>query len=487
MQDYFLSDEGKKLSLSHKEVNVSGFTISVNIWGWISPWLGAVCKVGSFGTTASLFRGNDMDFYIERGRLIMAHNEVCRQAESGDLPLDSSIAESLTLGESIVSTVLSNHGKAEDLKPEEVVEIITALFGYARKLCSFGYIAPLSDWPEEYMTPRIDAIMQAKCPSDRAATRLLLTSPTMEKYSDIARIELCRAVLGDEDLTGWLKKWFWLDFGHIGKVLTKEMLPEKYPQIFLTKEEAEIELKRIQSAAADTAKRQDELFVGLGLDDSEKNVFILAQKFAFLKGYRMEVLSCVNAFFDEVFSCYAKKFGWDKDVFLFSTLDEVCGYLVGGHTDQDVVLKRKNDSIWILDNEEDGLIILQGEDAERFRKNRLLVEVEAMKSDLIKGNTAFPGVVKGKVKIVINASDLNKVEDGDILVAVQTTPELLPGMKKAAAFVTDIGGITSHAAIVSRELKKPCVVGTKNATKVLKDGDTVKVDADHGYILLQES
>ncbi len=67
-----------------------------------------------------------------------------------------------------------------------------------------------------------------------------------------------------------------------------------------------------------------------------------------------------------------------------------------------------------------------------------------------------------------------------------TTPEMVPVMKRAAAFVTDEGGITCHAAIVSREMKKPCIIGTKIATKVLKDGDLVEVDANRGIVRILE-
>ncbi|MBI2476111.1 MAG: phosphoenolpyruvate synthase, partial [Candidatus Taylorbacteria bacterium] len=78
--------------------------------------------------------------------------------------------------------------------------------------------------------------------------------------------------------------------------------------------------------------------------------------------------------------------------------------------------------------------------------------------------------------------DLEKVKPGDILVTSMTTPNMVPTMKRAAAFITDEGGITSHAAIVSREMKKPCIIGTKIATKVLKDGDLVEVDANSGVV-----
>jgi phosphoenolpyruvate synthase/pyruvate phosphate dikinase len=100
----------------------------------------------------------------------------------------------------------------------------------------------------------------------------------------------------------------------------------------------------------------------------------------------------------------------------------------------------------------------------------------------IKGKTAYPGLVKGKVRIVRFKRDMEKFNDQEIIVSPMTEPYYLPIMKKAAAFVTDDGGVLCHAAIVSRELKKPCVIGTKIATKVLKDGDLVEVNADKGVV-----
>jgi pyruvate,water dikinase len=77
---------------------------------------------------------------------------------------------------------------------------------------------------------------------------------------------------------------------------------------------------------------------------------------------------------------------------------------------------------------------------------------------------------------------MNKVQKGDILVTSMTTPDYVPAMERAAAFITDEGGLSCHAAIVAREMKKPCIIGTKIATKVLKDGDIVEVDANQGIV-----
>jgi pyruvate,water dikinase len=109
------------------------------------------------------------------------------------------------------------------------------------------------------------------------------------------------------------------------------------------------------------------------------------------------------------------------------------------------------------------------------------VEVEEGKI-LLKGLGASPGIGVGKVKIVLSQDEISKVEEGDILVTTMTTPDMVPAMKKAAAIVTEEGGLTCHAAIVSRELGVPAVVGTEKATKVLKDGMIVTVDGDKGIV-----
>lgn len=107
----------------------------------------------------------------------------------------------------------------------------------------------------------------------------------------------------------------------------------------------------------------------------------------------------------------------------------------------------------------------------------------------IKGTIAYKGLVRGRVTIAPMLTDpeaiaqvVAKMNDGDVLVAESTTPELLLLCKKASAIVTDQGGMLSHAAVVSREMKKPCVIGTLRATQVLKDGDMVEVDADNGVV-----
>ena len=148
------------------------------------------------------------------------------------------------------------------------------------------------------------------------------------------------------------------------------------------------------------------------------------------------------------------------------------------------VLKERASGYFFTDNQ-----LFVGKTRKFIEKKFNIKLEETAKNDSVKefkGWSAFKGIVKGIVKIVYGARQMDKVKEGDIIVAPMTLPDILPAMKKAIAFITDEGGIVCHAAIISREMKKPCIVGTKIATKVLKDGDLVEVDADKGLVKIMK-
>ncbi len=118
---------------------------------------------------------------------------------------------------------------------------------------------------------------------------------------------------------------------------------------------------------------------------------------------------------------------------------------------------------------------------ERSPEERPSVAEEAGKI-LLKGETASAGAYSGPVKIVHDPSELGKIQKGDILVTRMTTPDMVPAMQRAGAIVTDEGGMTCHAAIVSREMGTPCIVGTEHATEVLRDGEIITVHASRGIV-----
>lgn len=184
-----------------------------------------------------------------------------------------------------------------------------------------------------------------------------------------------------------------------------------------------------------------------------------ARELVYLRTLRTDALYEMYYLAQPVFSRYAKEIGVEN------LKDYISDELLAG-----VVSEVPHEHAIIKDGE--NVVVVR----ESIVTNQNLATTE------VKGVVAFKGIVRGKVKIVHVPAESSKVEVGDILVTNMTTPAFVSAMHRAAAFVTNEGGITCHAAILARELKKPCITGTKNATKILKDGDMVEVDAEAGVV-----
>ncbi|HNI41305.1 MAG: phosphoenolpyruvate synthase [Methanomicrobiales archaeon] len=131
----------------------------------------------------------------------------------------------------------------------------------------------------------------------------------------------------------------------------------------------------------------------------------------------------------------------------------------------------------------DTIYILQSRPITTIRSGATSVKTETGEGKiLVKGQGASPGVATGRVVVIRDVKDTGSVKAGDILVTKMTNPDMVPAMQKVAAIVTDEGGMTCHAAIVSRELGTPAVVGTRNATSILKPGQLITVDGEKGFI-----
>ncbi|MCU0679906.1 MAG: PEP-utilizing enzyme [Planctomycetes bacterium] len=189
------------------------------------------------------------------------------------------------------------------------------------------------------------------------------------------------------------------------------------------------------------------------------------------------VFSCEIKFMKKIAKCISNQSNYKIRNILFSFVDEITAYWRDKKSlPKECILQERGKGCVIFF--ENGKIedVLVGKEISKFGSIFL-----NKKNDII-GQVAFGGRVSGVVRIVFDPTKIKQFNNGDILVAPWTRPEYLPIMKKAGAFVTDGGGILSHAAIVARELKKPCVIGTKIATSILHEGDLVEVDAIKGVV-----
>ncbi len=146
--------------------------------------------------------------------------------------------------------------------------------------------------------------------------------------------------------------------------------------------------------------------------------------------------------------------------------------------DVEEISKRKNGCLWYFDEREKAVFLYDS----KIREALNIAEEKIKLQTEVHGKCAFPGVVQGKVCIINAVDDMKKFQEGNVIVSINTNPTLMPVLERCRAIVTDEGGLICHAAIIARELKKPCIIGTKIATKVLKDGDLVEVDAEKGIV-----
>ncbi|MBD3359508.1 MAG: hypothetical protein GF365_02270 [Candidatus Buchananbacteria bacterium] len=178
---------------------------------------------------------------------------------------------------------------------------------------------------------------------------------------------------------------------------------------------------------------------------------------------------------DKCLTELARRTKTDKKYLAYLDIQEIENFLQGEITVSDL---QKREAGILLVFEKDKPHIFPKEEISHVLDR--IINCEKLESEEVRGTSACTGKAKGKAKIIIKLADMEKMNQGDILVSTMTRPEHLPAMKKAAAIITNEGGITCHAAVVSRELGIPCIIGTKNATKIFQDRDFLEVDADNG-------
>lgn len=195
-----------------------------------------------------------------------------------------------------------------------------------------------------------------------------------------------------------------------------------------------------------------------------------------------------NVFFNEgvevmndILNKIAKFKKYNPENLKYFTLEELEKFVKTGKLPKNKLMQRHNSTyIYFKDR------VIVGKNIKKFLNKsgvRLYEEEICIDNPLIiTGSVANKGMARGKARIIVNRNELKKFNDSDIIIAHMTSPWYVPIMEKAAAIVTDEGGITCHAAIISREMNKPCIIGTKYATKVIKDGDFVEVDANKGIV-----
>ena len=266
--------------------------------------------------------------------------------------------------------------------------------------------------------------------------------------------------LSDAGIDAFLGEYQWVGANYLtGKRLTGE-------DVMREKQNIEKESETLHSSLA-------------ALDEKTKKQFMAIQKLIYYRSVDAETLNKSLNWHWELFDALAKKHGLTRGGLDRMAPFEVRALIEEGKAPADIANRTDRNGMTCIDRQ---FKLYYGKGLEEMLT---IFEHRANSSDgTVSGRVAFKGKVRGIACIIQNIRDLDKIEEGDIIVANETMPEYIVGMKKAAAFITNQGGITSHAAIVARELSKPCIIATKIATKIFKDGDLIEVDAIVGKATL---
>lgn len=254
----------------------------------------------------------------------------------------------------------------------------------------------------------------------------------------------------------------WLKYSYLGY---REPFSNGYSEAFFK--------ARLKTVKAENSKESKIKF-----SREERKYINLMQALVFFRNYRTEKLYEALFYLENLWKKIARNYGLKETDLGYYFLEEINSLFEAGKkvSREEIKERKRGRAVLIYDGKRKFIF------SHELESKKEAVEPKKIEVEEVKGMVACRGIVLGTAKVILRASEQNKIKKGDILITSMTTPDFLPCMRRAAAFVTDEGGITCHAAIVAREMDKPCIIGTKIATRILKSGDLIEVDGDKGLI-----
>ena len=432
--------------------------------------------------------GNQFDLMIDRDEFSALTKRVEEQASELDF-FEKLIQKTYSLSELMARAgEEASQGNLKQLPQEEITERVEKFFDANIEFWFVGYTFVIADpLLQKILAKELKKILEKKHKEQLFQKYFQILSTTKVKLNEDETegrelYEIKSRELYGENIKPLLaqhtKKYCWLScYDYNLRPFNKDYFAERLNSIKAPSRESlgieEQDEKKIRATKEILNKLKSKKLNHLAR---------LIQEFIFLRTYR------TNQFRKGIYSFFRLQHEIERRAKLqkydlaYFTDKEVMNFLKMGQSfDREEIVRRKQSLIMIQKDE--GLKVISSE----WRILDIIkTELEEKETIILKGDTANPGIAEGLVRIVRGITEVKKVQKGDILVSPMTTPDMILAIKKASAIVTDEGGITCHAAVISRELDIPCVVGTKEATQKLKDGDWVKVFAGDGVIIRRE-
>lgn len=332
---------------------------------------------------------------------------------------------------------------------------------------------------------------KAKNPQTQDKYFEILTTPSKQNFGYFEQVAILKLAISykenkniQKEIKNYLLEFDTLGVKYgVGELWSKKDIIERIK--YLAKQSPQKKLDHILSIPKEADDKVKMTLKKLNANKNFKKLVAITRLYVYLRTYRTDIISGAFANMFPLFKEIGKRNGLDLKSVIECLPNEVSNF---NFPNKKTIADRAKTNI--IRGVDGCLYFAFGDKAIKINKkllknvNRKIGQKKAKitENNKIKGVVANKGIVKGIVKIVLDNTELQKIKEGDILVSSMTTPDFVPAMEKAAAFITDEGGILCHAAIASREMQKPCIIGTGNATLILKDGDLVEVNANQGII-----
>lgn len=452
-------------------------------------------------TIISHYKNNYVWFYFEKSAFEFSAKESLKKLLADPSFVDQLIYPELKRlgqeGQALYGDLLKKNFKTSRAEARQTLEKIGRIISTQVALSSIATF-DLKDYIyTNYLKKYLEKKIKNKDITLNAALEVLL-APEEKTFTQELRIVLIKLALAvkngqknyQAELETVQKEWCWINYGYRGPVMDYAFFAETLESLLKKAlPDLQSELKNLEDWGQQIKNKKEKIFQKLEIDERHRQFIKALSVLSGLKVYHKDIAFMLIYAMYQILAPFNKKY---KPADLCYLTFTEAKKMVEGKLElaRAELLARETECVYFA--EEDKVIV--GKDCQKIidslvEKDPNLASDEKQRVKLLEGTAACLGEtgdwVYGEAKIINASEDMKKMNPGDILVSVATAPDIVPAMRKAGAIVTDMGGITSHAAIVSRELNKPCLIGTKYATKLFKDGDKVIVCPRHGYIKFQ--
>lgn len=476
---------------------------------WTRPFIDYPKLLNLPKLNAGILTIKDQSYYVvDYKSLEKCHNALVEKVKKNVNFLNELIDETNKFGESFNKWSEKNIFLKDltILNNKEIIELYKKFMYKQSFLYALGVAIPILDIEDyKYVESNVENILNKKVSDNFQKYFTIFTYPNFDSFSLEQEKDLLWIILKYDsndwrkdiknlnlkklkkkysnfylDLTKHKKKYAWVYYVYSGPAYNEEDFINLIINILDDEISPEEKLDKLIGKRIRANKQKILFEKDLNPNIFQKEILNLSGKIVWAKPRRKDYQSKSYYHFEKLQKEISRRTNLSLKQVRSLTVEDIIEALNG--IDKKDIANEIIKSHAVLPNEDGSITILIGDEAKTFIENIVGEKKNELNLDHLKGRCAYNGIIEGIAKIVNKPSDMHKINKNEILVSVATTPSIIMAMKKASAFVTDEGGLTCHAAIVSREMCKPCVVGTKHATKIIKDGDLIRVDANNGVV-----